>query len=805
MALGSTIMTSLGGKPYAEFRNLVQKFFAPGAQNISGGEVVDLAGSDNLTLVKSNCVHFDGTDDVGTVAAVPAIDAYPLIMKARVYIDTLKDYNFIYHQAGTGGMALCVSNSGNVVCFVNNGALSYASSGTIGAGAWHEVEIRVTSSTDIEFYIDGAASGTATYTRTAPSGNYTQYIACFSGTAHYFNGKMCDLQVTAGGDKVLHLPMAEGAFSTLFDISGNNSHAILSNVTLPTIWDTTQDNYHHNITQGFNQIGYFGGTDEFVSMGDILDAPAAFTMCAWIITEGGKTQSVMGRYNGGDLGFQLWTSAGGDAIATIQTTEGNVVGTTNVDDGVPHHVAATYDGTDLKIYIDGAEENTAARTAPASTSLDYEIGRFAANNARCFGGAMWDARHYSTALSAGNIKKVMSDTYTATTPEFQLMLDDGVGTTAQDNTANNNDGTVTGATSAEFWAMKYPIYNLTVDAFIVVGQSNAEGRGTTASTENAPVGTAFELSPTAILPLADPVGGSATGSAWPSFAKDWQANTGANVAIIEVATGDSSVADNSNTAKSWTRGGDLYDAAITHIRSAINFANMRGITVNLYAIEYSQGERDANELFAGDITLNQYKVGLLDLIDRFREDIGDIPVVISRTGRLTSGVAEAEYIAIGDIQTELSQEYDYIHMGFTGARDFVDGVGNAKMRDTVHYETSGLDEMGNALSAYTRSIRATINQITYRGFARNMAGAWHNNAETLVKQKNLGAPDTNSFWYTSGSTRNEKAFSDFVENVNSDDKLFANVTHPRRVSDILGYSTALTGSDLTKVENFVSK
>ena len=74
---------------------------------------------------------------------------------------------------------------------------------------------------------------------------------------------------------------------------------------------------------------------------------------------------------------ELWT----DGRAAIWTSAGGVadrlIGTTTVNDGNWHHVAATYDGFTKRIYVDGVEQNNRAIIgALIITSTTLKIGAF---------------------------------------------------------------------------------------------------------------------------------------------------------------------------------------------------------------------------------------------------------------------------------------------------------------------------------------------------------------------------------------------------------------------------------------------
>ena len=104
-------------------------------------------------------------------------------------------------------------------------------------------------------------------------------------------------------------------------------------------------------------------------------------------------------YNSGGhkLQFICWNSVGGFATAT---------GTTVVNDGVLHHVAATYDGIAVKVYVDGffdGSANLAGVAVSQSASIMVFGGAVGAAPGAKFVGLMGDVRVYDRALSDAEI------------------------------------------------------------------------------------------------------------------------------------------------------------------------------------------------------------------------------------------------------------------------------------------------------------------------------------------------------------------------------------------------------------------
>src|SRR5260370_5079593 len=75
----------------------------------------------------------------------------------------------------------------------------------------------------------------------------------------------------------------------------------------------------------------------------------------------------------------------------------------NVVQGVWSHVAATYDGTTIRLYVDGTLVSSLAYAAtPASNGVGFRIGR-RWDSASMFAGRIEDAAVYSSALSQTRI------------------------------------------------------------------------------------------------------------------------------------------------------------------------------------------------------------------------------------------------------------------------------------------------------------------------------------------------------------------------------------------------------------------
>ncbi|RMG77869.1 MAG: hypothetical protein D6711_00495, partial [Chloroflexi bacterium] len=167
------------------------------------------------------------------------------------------------------------NNSGSIYIFHKKSDLSgyfYASYPSVFSQYFYQpVELTVvrdTLSMTYELFINGLSQGVKSYS----VGPYNAGNDWGVGKTqdHAPNGKLFDFKLfsralsiqevsdlingnlTDTSNLVVWLPMAEGAGTTLYDVSGNNLHATLYNTSEASFWSGTQDVFHYNIDKGFS-------------------------------------------------------------------------------------------------------------------------------------------------------------------------------------------------------------------------------------------------------------------------------------------------------------------------------------------------------------------------------------------------------------------------------------------------------------------------------------------------------------------------------------------------------------------------
>jgi hypothetical protein len=204
----------------------------------------------------------------------------------------------------------------------------------------------------------------------------------------------------ASGERGIWL-MDEGSGTTILDGSGlANNGALQGSAT----WGTGY--------QGFS-LHLAGVADYALVANDAtLNISGPLTIAAWVKPERVATQYLVkkGILNGGSGGYELSLSSSGKAFVRLnQATSGN---TYRIDSITSYptsgtawiHLAATYDGTTLRLYVNGVQEGAIA--GPASIATNHGALGIGAQSdgASPLKGALDAVRLYARALSAAEIQ-----------------------------------------------------------------------------------------------------------------------------------------------------------------------------------------------------------------------------------------------------------------------------------------------------------------------------------------------------------------------------------------------------------------
>jgi concanavalin A-like lectin/glucanase superfamily protein len=231
------------------------------------------------------------------------------------------------------------------------------------------------------------------------------------------------VSLAATPDLVAAYGFEENAGPVTADASGNGLTAVLVGAT----W-TTQGKYGNALD--------FDGTTSWVTV--VHDAPAlklttAMTLEAWVKRTAAASQWTDVVYKGNDNYFLASsTSTGGRPAAggIFGTTNATVVGPAALPVGTWVHLATTYNGSNLRLYVNGSQVASINRTGALATSgFPLQIGGDSFYGQR-FTGTIDEVRIYKRALTQAEIQADMaaplvvpaSDTTPPSAPETLASL-----------------------------------------------------------------------------------------------------------------------------------------------------------------------------------------------------------------------------------------------------------------------------------------------------------------------------------------------------------------------------------------------
>lgn len=401
---------------------------------------------------------------------------------------------------------LVTDSSGDPQCQIYSGGswqTAVTSSAALSLNTWSHVSCTYDKAT-IKVYVNGVQTGSGAQTNTLNDAA-TSLLVGQDDTATYgnFNGTTDQIQIynyaraqkqiiedmNAGhpapgspvGSPVGYWKFSEG-YGTTTQNSGNGGliNGTLTNMNSPAV-----------STSGWQQDGKFGkaiafdGTNDYITMSNpsALQIVNDLSISAFVNLRTNNAVHDIIAKNGasGSFGYRLYTDANGKAsiqisqngTATYTATSSSTLAINNW-----YHVVGTYSTSGaLKVYINGRQEDNNTTSIPNSinnSSSNFLVGSENAGATNMMSGTIDEVKAYSGLLTQDQVKQefnrgaaqvmgalstigatnaasssasaeycIPGDSSTCTAPVGRWNFEEGSGTTANDTSGNENNGTIT--------------------------------------------------------------------------------------------------------------------------------------------------------------------------------------------------------------------------------------------------------------------------------------------------------------------------------------------------------------------------
>ena len=372
--------------------------------------------------------NFNGTNDYVTIPTSSSLSPTTAIT-LQGWVKTAKGTNqyIMTKNDDSFYLAVGVQTANKADCFLNNVNSGWLEGTTnLNDNNWHYV-VCTYDKVNEKIYVDGRQENTVALNTNISTGTNNVDIGRRVGLSQYLTGSIDQVRIYNyarsadqiaydynRGAPVARWKMDECQGTTINDASGNGNTGTLTvgasgTQTAAGTCNTSGTAWGNGATGKYNASLNFDGTDDYVNV-PTFALPTTRTFSAWIyptsvpnpgtdvifakrtgMTNGTGTLVEWFFYiNNGKLLGHLWQT---DFVAF------DVFGATTITPNTWHHVVLEYDGSTIKVYLDGKlDGTTSASFTVQAGGTPYHFGDDGTSN-RFFPGKMDDIRIYNYALT----------------------------------------------------------------------------------------------------------------------------------------------------------------------------------------------------------------------------------------------------------------------------------------------------------------------------------------------------------------------------------------------------------------------
>jgi len=415
----------------------------------TGSTATDLTGNNRSGTItgtvwvpgkKGSGLIYDGDDHVRT--ADNALDGMSSAGSMSFWFNTTSTTeSLMVSNEGYHAVYMNFNNvSGKIAAFFDGSSGGNpATTAAFNDGLWHHLAA-TNNGTTTKVYVDGVKVLDFAETFAAPSS--TQPFAAGSqhtGSGSFYTGTLDDIKAFDyalseaqiaydynRGGPIGHWKLDECTGTTAYDSSGNSLNGTITIGGTGTYTaagtcasGTSTHAWNGGTTGKRNSSLGFDGTNDFITMGSNAKlAQAQFTVSLWTKKTTSNTTDVLFS-NGPDNNagsYRIITTSSGlpSCLAGATGSTKSVDGPSALTNGVWHHLSATYDGTTIRCYVNGALIGSSSSGTYTAATLEATIGKQPYASFEYYADALIDdVRVYNYALSVSQLNKVINDNASA--------------------------------------------------------------------------------------------------------------------------------------------------------------------------------------------------------------------------------------------------------------------------------------------------------------------------------------------------------------------------------------------------------